>query len=399
MLSRCFGCGGVLGLAIVIAGCAATPQAPVEETLPDAEPVGLQMLRSEAQLANYPFFTLLSFERESDPVFVRAEGPQPAADSSRSHTGAQGLRLLPGTKSATVKLSSLHSGREWPGNWTLVGAYIHSPQPQRLTAAYEEAGKALASYTVQVPANQWTPVLLDITPVHGRSQGEAGVLRFTFPAALAHPLWIDDVVEMDNTTIHVDSPQFAVREKGFGYVIESPNSFKVTLKTPEASEQGWRLENANPILARFTSSGKQKLMVIHAAGRQIIDGKAAPLSSRQRDAVVQQHDNPAQITLNSESGRLDRNSPGDANNDGYNEMAGVYRVIAAGPRLEMLITPRSPSAISPVIEIADLPPGKVLATMEGKLIERIVRLQDGRVLVEVPGSIDRPTLVNVRVSQ
>ena len=148
MSCRCAGWAWALMLA-GLAGCAGRPQTSVAESLPEPEPAGLQMLRTEAQLSNYPYFTLLGFERDSDPVFVRAEGAQAAADSARSHTGLQSLRLDPGTKNATVKLSSLHSGRAWPGNWTLVGAYFFSLQPQRLTAVYEEAGRSLASYTVE----------------------------------------------------------------------------------------------------------------------------------------------------------------------------------------------------------------------------------------------------------
>jgi hypothetical protein len=398
MLSRCLRQGWVFAFAI-LAGCAAKPQPPVAEALPEVEPVGLQMLRTEAQLSNYPYFTLLGFERDSDPVFVRAEGAEAAADSARSHTGSQSLRLDPGTKNATVKLSSLHSGRPWPGNWTLVGAYFFSPQPQRLTAVYEEAGRSLASYTVEVPANAWTPVLLDITPLQGQAKGAAGVLRFTFPAPTSQPLWIDDVVEMDNTAVHVNTPHFIVREKGFSCTIEAPGSYKVMLKTPEASEQGWKLEEANLIRARFSSAGRHKSMVVCAGGRQIIDGKAVALSSRHRQTIAQQHDNPAQITLNSEVGRVDRNSAGDQNNDGYNELTGTYRLIAAGPRMAMLITPQPVGLTGAVLEIAEFPPGKVLATMEGQLVDRIVRLDDGRVLIELPGTLDRPTMLNVRVSQ
>ena len=35
--------------------------------------------------------------------------------------------------------------------------------------------------------------------------------------------------------------------------------------------------------------------------------------------------------------------------------------------------------------------------IEGRLIERSVRLPDGTLLVELPGRIDRPTMVNLRI--
>ena len=67
--------------------------------------------------------------------------------------------------------------------------------------------------------------------------------------------------------------------------------------------------------------------------------------------------------------------------------------------MAMLITPQNVGLTGAVLEIAELPPGKVLATMEGQLVDRIVRLDDGRVLIELPGTLDRPTMLNVRVSQ
>jgi hypothetical protein len=52
-----------------------------------------------------------------------------------------------------------------------------------------------------------------------------------------------------------------------------------------------------------------------------------------------------------------------------------------------------------VLEISNLPPGKVLVTMEGRLVEKIVRLDNGRVLIALPGALERATMVNVKVSQ
>jgi len=71
--------------------------------------------------------------------------------------------------------------------------------------------------------------------------------------------------------------------------------------------------------------------------------------------------------------------------------------VAAGPRLEFTISPRTPVLSRPVIEIANLPPGDVRVTMEGRLIDGARRLGNGNLLIELPARIERSTLVNVRV--
>src|SRR5262249_4403632 len=110
-----------------------------------------------------------------------------------------------------------------------------------------------------------------------------------------------------------------------------------------------------------------------------------------------QKDSPAQIELPETMGRVERRSSGDANNDGYNESRGSYMLIATGPRLELRIVPGASPTIRPVMEITGLPPRKPLVTVEGRLIERILRLEDGTLLAEIPARIDRPTEVNIRV--
>lgn len=400
----------VVSLALslgAIAGCGGGTRGPApaarrpEPPVREGTPLSLQMLRTEAQMKKYPFFNLLHFERDADAVFVRTEAPSPPAlDPSLHHTGSASLRLQPGTRSATVKLASLHSGREWPGPWTLVGAYLYSRQRQRLTAAFEIDGQALEKYTVELPAGQWTPVLLDVlASVQGRSTSNIGALRFTFDPPLSSPLWIDDVVEIDNTTSHVATPTFAVQERGFRFVVERPGRFIVRLKTPEAAQGGWVLREANPMRAVFTTADKSKVHTIYSDGRQIDDGKLRMLypGGTEDEFAVPSHQAPARLTVAPETGRLDRNTPGDADNDGYSELTGAYQVIAGGPRVQCLITPRTPAVTRPILEIRDLPPGKPLVTMEGLLVERHIRTADGRLLIELPGALQRETAVTVRV--
>jgi hypothetical protein len=97
-------------------------------------------------------------------------------------------------------------------------------------------------------------------------------------------------------------------------------------------------------------------------------------------------------------GRVNRSTPGDSDNDGYNEARGAYQVIATGPRVELTITPRTSVLARPVLEIAGLPPGNVLVNMEGQLVGGATRLSgSGDLLIELPARLERPTQVNVRV--
>ena len=74
------------------------------------------------------------------------------------------------------------------------------------------------------------------------------------------------------------------------------------------------------------------------------------------------------------------------------------QVRAASGRVELTITPRAGMSLSrPILEIAGLPAGAVRVTMDGRLVPGALRLSGGEVLVELPGVIDRATLVNVRV--
>ncbi|HEV8606345.1 MAG TPA: hypothetical protein VGQ99_13315 [Tepidisphaeraceae bacterium] len=386
---------------IVSLGCAA--QRPEPPPLRGGEPLGLQMVRTEAQLKKYPFRILQEFEQPVDLAFVQVEGPAAQISATRGHTGTSSALLERETRSATIRLPSLLSGVRWPGQWTLVGAYFFAAKPQRMRAVYEVDGRAILNYAVQIPANQWTPLLLDISAIEGPNASKVGLLRLGFGDGLEQPVWCDDVLLMNNETEVVERKKnvgWYIEERGFKYIIHLSNS-TVTLKTPEASDHGWTLVEANEIRARFSSPGPEKQRVIYADGKQYIDGVLKPLGVKPSIVVdlAAGHDVPGRLRMGEEFGRLNRNSAGDQNNDGYDESRGSYQIIATGPRLEFTLSPRSGPLIRPVVEIAGLPAGPVSVTMDGRWVERIVRLENGNVLIELPGEVAFPVTVNVKVGQ
>jgi hypothetical protein len=70
--------------------------------------------------------------------------------------------------------------------------------------------------------------------------------------------------------------------------------------------------------------------------------------------------------------------------------------VAAESRVQITLVPRAP-VVTPAIEIKQLPPGEVLVTVEGRLIERTIRLDDGTLLIDLPLRFERPATIDVRV--
>src|SRR6476660_2037389 len=103
-----------VGLIISMVGCA-QPQHPEPPPMRTTEPVGLQMVRTEAQLKKYPFRILQQFEQPVDLAFVQVDGPKPELSPLRAHTGQSSAVLEKKTQTATIKLPSLLSSVKWPG--------------------------------------------------------------------------------------------------------------------------------------------------------------------------------------------------------------------------------------------------------------------------------------------
>lgn len=397
--------GSALLVLLTIQGCSQPAPKSFDPPTRPGLPLAYQMLRTEAQMKRYPFRTLQTFEDAVDLAFLRCEGPAARLDTLRAHTGHSSAQLAPGSQSVTIRLPSLLSGVNWPDQWALVGAYLCSDQPQRMTATYEVNGAAVLSYSVELPAGQWTPVLLDVLSLEGNAAAVPGLLKLTFAGGLSRQLWLDDVVIVNNAEMHVGqgaADGWKLSERGFRYFVEYPARYtKVQYKTPEAVAGGWALSDANLLTARFVSRGAKKAMALFHDARQIVDGQYAPLGNpTPLDAAFEaQHKQPGEITLPPEQGRVLRTLEGDANNDAYVERWGVYRIEAAGPRVEFVLTPAAGVPLhGPVVEVSKLPAGNVLASVEGKPVNRMARLKNGNVVMELPGVFERAVTVNVRVA-
>lgn len=202
-----------------------------------------------------------------------------------------------------------------------------------------------------------------------------------------------------NTTSSASNSGWRIQKRGLYYVIASPGRFSRVIPSREAQEDGWNLEESCAARARFVSTGKPGTLTIYADGRTYLGGNFISEDPSMIDAVAQarQHESPSEVRVEEAMGRIDRSTRGDANNDGYNETWGVYELRAAGRRIEFTICPRTHALSRPMIEIAGLPPGGIFVTMEGRLLTSVVRLKDGHVLIEIPGTLQRPTTVNAHI--
>jgi hypothetical protein len=221
------------------------------------------------------------------------------------------------------------------------------------------------------------------------------------------PVWFDDFMLVDNAQdIFVDETSapsldgpWSIRRQGLYYVIDAPGRFVTKLLTAEGGgPAGWSPVETGAARARFSSTGTQKALTVYPDGRAYWDGRYRALSAGASDAAyAQQHATPARVEVAEEFGRVDRDTPGDADNDGYNESRGAYQLRASGPRMEITFAPRTPTVMRPVFEIAGMPAGKAVVTIEGRLVHEHARVADGTLLIDIPARVNRSTTVSVKV--
>jgi hypothetical protein len=356
----------------------------------------MQLLRKEPALKGRRFITLLPFETEDDLAFVSAH-PAAAMSARRAHTGKSCADI---GSTARINISSILFGKPFPNDWTVLGAYLWSDRPTTASIRCISGGKETRN-EINLPGGKWMPAFVDLTQLNASSSTTVPS-DASFEISAAQPVLCDDVMLLDNTKefIGTDESAWTIRQRGFKITIERDKWFVMTLDTIDGAADGWNCDDFSSMRATFSSQGKTRRLTIYSDGRSFWDGRYEPLSGKAKSdpTLEPSHTNPGKITVADASmGRVNRNSDGDANNDGYNETLGAYQVIAKGPRMEMTLAPASAELVRPLIEISDLPAGKPLVTLEGRLIESLTRLKNGNVLIEVPARIERPTTLNVRI--
>ena len=340
-----------------------------------------------------PFAVLLGFENDSDHVF-QTGGTIVRGSKTTAHTGTAALAVR---HRATVRLSSLLGNSAWPGGWTLLGAYVYADGPATVDITYAPGTDASATNRVAVPTHRWTLVQVDLAAVRDRQIND---LAFRFDGPVR---FLDDVLLVNDLRVLAETPDWTIRHQGHRTVARWSRGGERAWPTVGngLAAVSYAVTEATP--ARLWLTGQPAgTVVAYPDGRCFVDGKcvAMPLGStpaRDLARFVEQHAHPGRVEVPPAQGESDRLSTGDSNNDGYNETSGTYRITARGSRLDVTIDPQQRPLIQPLLEIANLPPGPVQATMEGKWLPVFGRTAEGNLLVAVPTTLERPTVVSVKV--
>lgn len=387
----------------MIGGCTVEESAPVATT--QSEPSSLQLMRVRPELQDQRFSDLLNFEAPTDTVFVTTRDFQRERDDARAHAGHSSLRLQGHAGSMTVKLSSLITSKSFPSGWTEAGAYFLCDRPVQVSVACLSGKKVLATETTTLLPGQWSGAWVDLSHISPDLSPAADDLSLSFSMDVPNVIWCDDVMLIDNTRWVLGSPdkpspgEWTLCRRGFNWICDAAGRFNLQLPSTESQAGGWQMDEANAMRMRFSSTGDVKSLTIYSDGRSYWDGKFRAMTADLRNDPLwaRQESSPAEIQIPQAMGRLNRNAPGDSNNDGYCEARGSYSISATGSRVDVTILPRSIPVQHPVLEIAGLDAGKALVTIEGRLIEQTQRLSDGTLLVDLPIKVERAVTVNIRI--
>ncbi|MCS7034389.1 MAG: hypothetical protein NZ561_10430 [Phycisphaerae bacterium] len=358
----------------------------------------LQIAKVDPTLKGQRYSVLLNFELSSDDAFVTASGGKVALDARRAQTGTASLFVDNDVRELAIRIDSLLAGRAFPARWTLLGASIYADKAAAAELVLELAGGQVLRQQQALRPAGWNTLWLDLTSLPSDASPSRLVIRIDGKT----DVWIDDILLTDNHHFYVgtsdqDEP-WSISRKGYAIIVQSPGRYRVSLDTILAKPTGFVVDETTSMRARFSSLGECRELTIYNDGRSFWDGEFRGLSPEARSEGPQQHLSPAVVTVPAEMGRVDRRTAGDANNDGYNERVGAYQIVATTPRIDVTLSPRGAVLSRPVLEIAGLPAGNVLVTVEGRLVDDFVRTPAGALLVRLPFRIDRPTTVNIRVS-
>jgi hypothetical protein len=81
--------------------------------------------------------------------------------------------------------------------------------------------------------------------------------------------------------------------------------------------------------------------------------------------------------------------------DGYDHTQGCYFLTARAGRCRFTLDPRTPALVNPVFRVKGDWKGPVFVSSDGAAVRNVVRLEDGSILFQLPGRLERTTAVEV----
>lgn len=373
-------------LLLALSGCNTAPP-------PARTSLGSELKKQDDQLVGQRFRTLLDFESDADLVFTKAEGA--CHRTAQGHTGEAGFYAEQGV---SFKIDPLLYGTKLPAAWTLLGVYVRAPADEMAMAQLLIDHHVAAEFSRQIGGGGWAFVGIDLTAgALGNQLNSAGSVTLRMNAREAE---YDDVLLVDNTRTLICPAEadagWQIIQRGGSLKITSAGRFATSIPLAAAAADGWSIDELSPLRLRLHTD--RRWMTLRCDGRYAANDGSGLLQQSGSSMAVAWNQPTAELDIDEADGRLDRDTDGDANNDGYNEKLGAFQVRAAGPRLAFKLTPGSTPMQSPLIEISGLPGGDLKVLMEGKIVNTVCRLPGGHVLVLLPFTLDRLTEVTVRSS-
>lgn len=374
----------ILLLSTSLGGCTQRPGVSADALL------GRQLQTQDAELVGQKFRTLLDFEHPADRAFVSGLN----LTHSNGHTGQSAAGVRNG---GTVSVSSLLFGSTLPGEWTLLGGYVAVNQGPITTSLWAD-GQEVARTTRPAAGNEYMFAAVDLTTARCRERlprAKQIELRFDLPGRPSAGFSLDDVLLVDNRRTLVDTSAepklgWTVSISGLSLGITAA-TFRTTLPLVSGDAGGWATDEANAVRVRLHNTAGETWTIL-PDGRSIRNGRLTSLDGSRKSSQA------ADVVVDESTGRLDRETAGDPDNDGYNERRVAYQIVATGPRLKLRLSPRGGSADPPVLEVRGLPREKTAVTVDGRLIDQTACLPDGTLLVLVPMTLTESVEVTVGVS-
>lgn len=336
---------------------------------PRAEAVAARKI----DLACVPFTSVIDFESpKNDRVFL---GGNVKFEKSAAFTGKYGVSI-PAGQSIRLRVGAALVGREFPGRWKYLGFHTKSSAPSHLRVRWRDG--ELVREAIQVDIDSTTREWLELfTP----TDLEKLELELINESTEATTVGIDDFILCDPELVIQKSEleSIGLERTQLGWYVETGD------KRVYAGRWDPMSDAVNPL-----EWSPMRIVFADARGRRFsFDARGVRHPTIEPQPLLE-------IQILDDSARIDRNSPGDSNQDGYDESIGSYRIFALTPTVTLRVSPQDKPVDRTLIEVSKLPPGEVRVTVEGELVDRIHRFKDGRVLVELPITVDRPMQIEIR---
>ncbi len=346
---------------------------------------------------------VLSFDSPADAVFVLANSCSVARQTDEkagSFLDVAGEELKIG-----FRIGAAVRGRAFPANWTAVALRVRSPQASTTVATLlDVSGKPISkSESILTTPQGWTNVVVNIPEDFPQNDVEGLVLEVRVQNQSAPSnssvikASIDDVVLLDNNR-SVRTTGLSVLRRGTVWRVASDDL---------AEFVGSELSSANPLrLIEWSKSrvvfqslrDPTRFVSIDHLGRRFDGGEYRFVGKGQSKSTWRlAHLSPGVVEIDPDQGRVERQAPGDLNQDGYDESRGSYRVHALAGRIDIRMAPRSVGLDNAVIEITGFEHAQeVLASVSGQVVRRVDRSTSGAVLVELETRVEMPIVLQLR---